>query len=150
MDKDSARYCFVVADEARAIIYGATSRRGDLQELRSMENETVRKKIDQLISDKGGRSFDSHGQGRHTLIKETSNPKRHASAMFAKNIVQWLSAAKHKGACCGFAVVAAPRFLGLLREELASSSVGEPFLAINKDVVGIPAAEIRELIDRAL
>lgn len=150
MDNDSARYCFVVADEARAIIYGAATRRGDLQELHSMENQTVRRKTEQLISDKGGRSFDSHGQGRHTLIREKSDPKRHASAMFAKDIVQWLSAAKHKGACRGFALVAAPRFLGVLRDELASTSIGEPFLTINKDIVGGAVAEIREVIDRGL
>jgi len=150
MDNDSSRYCVVVADEAKAIIYGSETRRGPLSEVCSLENDSARKKTDQLVSDKGGRSFDSHGQGRHTLQKEKSDPKRHASTMFAKDIVNRLSNEKHRGACREFALVAAPRFLGLLRDELATTSIGEPFLTINKDIVGEPAGEIRELIDRNL
>ena len=150
MNIESARYCFVVADEAKAIIYCSETRRGPLRELCAMTNNAGRMKTGQMISDRGGRAFDSHGDGRHTMQNEKADPKRHASAGFAKDVVHRLSTEKNRGACREFALIAAPRFLGLLRDELESSSVGQPFLTFNKDLVNKPAAEIRELITQSL
>ena len=60
-------YWVVVADESKAIVYGRDSLSGPLRELFSLHNDVARKKMDELISDSGGRSFDSHGKGRHTM-----------------------------------------------------------------------------------
>jgi len=52
-------YWIIVADEAQAIFYTRNARRSPLLELLSLENETGRKKTGDIISDRGGRSFDS-------------------------------------------------------------------------------------------
>ena len=60
----------VVADEAKAIIYARATKRGPLREVFSLANETAHMKTEELISDSGGRSFDSKGKGRHTMSNE--------------------------------------------------------------------------------
>lgn len=145
---EQKRYWFIVADESRASIYDAARRYGPLEQRCSLENATAREKMEQLISDRGGRSFDSHGKGRHTLRKEKEDAKRHASMAFAREIVQQLSAAKTRGACREFSLIAAPRFLGVLREALSITDIGKPYLAISKNVVGEPVAKIESLIER--
>lgn len=137
----------VVADEAVATVYERKSRRGPLTELIQLDNEAGRKKIGELISDRGGRSFDSHGQGRHTMAKERSGPKRTASAAFAKEIAQRIHAAVYDGSCDEVALIAAPRFLGVLRNALAKAGNIEPAVTIDKEMAGRDAESIQKLLE---
>ena len=139
----------VVADEACAIIYGHTSRSGPLRRLFTLENEVARMKASELISDRGGRSFDSGGEGRHAMGVEKNDPRRQAAARFAKTIAMRISKAKHSGACIDFALVAAPRFLGELRSALNTMPKVSPYLEIDKDMVAADAAAVRKLMDSA-
>ena len=143
---DNKKYWIVVADEASATIYGRDTRRAPLHELFSLQNESARKKTDELISDHGGRSFDSHGHGRHTMVKEKSAPKRHAATVFAKHIADRIGKATHNGTCRGFALVAAPRFLGVLRDAVSTATNVEPFATIDKEVVGKDTSVIEKLL----
>ena len=68
----------VVADESNAIVYARDTRSGPLRKVFSLDNEAARMKTEQLISDSGGRSFDSKGKGRHTMTSEKADPKKHA------------------------------------------------------------------------
>ncbi len=106
-------------------------------------------KTGDLIADRGGRSFDSHGQGRHTMQSEKADPKQHLATAFAKKIAETIAADVHKGTCRGFALVAAPRFLGTLRQEISTVVKSEPYATIDKDVVGKDEAVIEELLARA-
>lgn len=130
----------------QAVIYQSRARYGSLQQRFALENEAAREKTRQLISDRGGRSYDSCGQGRHTLEKEKVDPKTHASIGFAKRIVSMILDGKRSGDCRCFALIAAPRFLGLLRDQVSVSGVGEPFLSIDKNFVNKTPAEIKKLI----
>jgi len=135
-DKLEKPYWFIVADESEAIVYETSTRSGSLACRCTVHNEAARKKTDQLISDRGGRSFDIHGEGRHTLQNEKADPKRRASSSFAKAVVQQLAAARERGECREFSLIAAPRFLGMLRDEVSIAKLGEPFITIDKNVVG--------------
>lgn len=136
----------VVADEATAIIYSQGDKRGPLTELMTLDNEAAKKKGNDILADKGGRSFDSFGQGRHTMSREKSDPKKVAAMAFAKDIATRIYKAKHNGTCREYAVIAAPRFLGLLRDALARAGAADPFLSIDKEVVAKDAAFIERLI----
>ena len=146
---DERRYLVVVADEYRAIFYARDTRTGPLRKLRTFTNETARKKTGDLITDRGGRSFDSHGQGRHTMGGERDSPQQHSARGFAKDIAETVAAESHKGTCRGYAVVAAPRFLGLLRQEFATALRDAPYATIDKDVVGQDEAFIEKLLENA-
>lgn len=137
----------VVADEAAARVYERKARHGPLTELFQMSNEAGRKKTGELISDRGGRAFDSHGQGRHTMTKERSSPKRHAATAFAKEIAQRIVHAVHGGKCNEVALIAAPRFLGVLRDALETTGHIQPSLTIDKEMVGKGTSDIEKLLE---
>lgn len=139
-------YWVVVADESCAIVYTRDTKRAPLDELFSLQNETARKKTAELMSDRGGRSFDSHGHGRHTMVKEKSDLKKNAAAAFAKRIAEAIAKAVHSGTCRGFALVAAPRFLGVLRDAVATEVRKEPYAAVDKEVVGQDTSVIEKLL----
>jgi protein required for attachment to host cells len=135
-----------VADESRAVIFQRKGRRTPLDELMRLQNETARMKSGDLLADRDGRSFDSHGQGRHAVEKENADPKRQAALVFAKDLAVRIVKAGHKDDFDELVLIAAPRFLGLLRDALATAGKITPFLTIAKDVVQHDAEFIRDLI----
>lgn len=140
-------YWIVVADESQAIFYTRNTRRAPLQRFLALENPAGRKKIGELLADRGGRSFDSFGAGRHTMTAEETDPKKHAAMVFAKHIAERIGKVTHDGSCRGYALIAAPRFLGMLRDAVAKQCKFEPFKSIDKDVVGQDAVVLQELVD---
>lgn len=136
----------IVADESSATVYSRQSKKGPLEELFKLENEAGRKKSGDLISDRGGRSFDRFGDGRHTMTKEESGPKKRAAADFAKKIALRINKAVRDGTCDEFAVISAPRFLGVLRQALAKAGKATPGLSIDKEMVGQNATAIEKLL----
>lgn len=140
-------YLVVVADESRADLYKRERLRGPMQLARTFENEAARQKNDDLLADRGGRAFDSHGQGRHTMSVEKSGPKQHLAETFARQIADYIGTEQHKGHLHGYALIAAPRFLGTLRGQLASRVQHEPYRTVDKNVVGQPDADVMRLLD---
>lgn len=140
-------FLVVVADEAKAVFYTRDRLHGPLQKWRTFSNDAARMKTGDLITDRGGRSFDSHGQGRHTLTSEKAGPRRHIATVFAKQIAQGILADTQSGRCRGFALIAAPRFLGELRAEISTLVKAEPYATIDKAVVGSDEAVIEKLLE---
>ena len=149
MPPTKKHYLVVVADESRAILYSHDTRSGPLSHLTEFDNKVARMKTEELVSDRGGRSFDSHGHGRHTMVGEKDGPKHHAAEAFAKQIASQIASSTHNGTCRGFALVAAPRFLGMLRDALSTSTKAEPWTSVDKDVVDKDAAVIRDLLTKS-
>jgi len=141
-------WAVVVADESTATVYARDSLSGPLRELFSFNNEAARMKMEQLVSVSGGRSFDRKGKGRHTMFREETDPKKHAASIFAKQIAEHLSKAINDGRCRGFALVAAPRFLGVLRDAASIATNAEPYATVDKEVVGQDAAVVEKLLAR--
>jgi protein required for attachment to host cells len=142
----TAYWTVVVADESSAMFYARDSMSGPLRELFSLDNDTARKKMDQLISDSGGRSFDSYGKGRHTMGHEKADPKKIAAIAFAKQIAERILKGMYDGSSRGFALVAAPRFLGILREAISITTTVEAYATVAKEVVGRDTAVIEKLL----
>lgn len=142
----SRRFWVVVADEAKAVFYAHETRSGPLERLFALDNEDERKKTVNLIAESGGRSFDSFGGHRHTLAKEKADPHRHIALQFAKDIAGRITKAKQSGECREFSLVAAPRFLGMLRDALDVAGNAEPVLTINKEVVSQDPTVIEKLL----
>ncbi len=136
----------VVADESDAIVYAHDSRSGPLRRVHTFNNAVARLKTEQLISDTGGRSFDSKGKGRHTMVREQGGPKSQAATNFAKEIAERIAKVMHEGSCRGFALMAAPHFLGLLRHAVSIATKAEPYATVDKELVAEDAATVRRLL----
>jgi protein required for attachment to host cells len=142
-------YLVVVADEARATFYTRGALNGPLETGRTVSNDVARMKTGDLISDRGGRSFDSYGKGRHTMGGEKAGPKQHAATVFAKVIAGHVAEDMHSGRCRGFAVIAAPRFLGELRREIRTLVNAEPYATVGKALVGSDVSVIERVLARS-
>jgi protein required for attachment to host cells len=136
----------VVADEAVAEFYEQEKKYSPARMTFMMNNDAARQKTDDLITDRGGRSFDSFGAGRHTMAREKTDPKTQEAKVFAKLIAGRIVAAVHSGEIRDFGLIAAPRFLGLLRKALAVAHGIEPCLTVAKQVVGQDVAVIDRLL----
>lgn len=136
----------IVADESTAEFYEQDKRYSAVRKSFEMRNESARKKVDDIISDHGGRSYDSFGKGRHTMAKEKQGPKMQAAVVFAKLVAGKITAALNSGEISEFGLIAAPKFLGILRKSLGGAHGCEPCLAISKEVVG----QGKTVVDRLL
>ena len=137
----------VVADESQAVVYARDTKSGPMYELYTLDNADGRKKPGELVSDRGGRSFDSFGAGRHAMAKEKSTPKKHVAEVFAKQIAERIGKACHMGRCRGYVLIAAPRFLGVLRDAVETSCNVEPYKTVAKEVVGKDTIVLQKLVD---
>lgn len=146
IDPRNRHFLVVVADESKAVVYRRATRSGPLQETATFENEAARLKTGDILADKGGRSFDSHGHGRHTMASEKADPKKHLAEQFARDIAEYITADVLKGTCRDYALVAAPQLLGMLRTELARHTPMEPYATVDKNVVGQAETVIEKLL----
>lgn len=138
----------IVADESRVRLFHREKKYSDLETVEQFENSALRPKTADYLADRGGRSFDSHGRGRHTLVKEKSNPKSMAAMDFARQIAERVANARQGGEFSQLAIVAAPRFLGRLRAALEARSI-DPAYCIDKDMTKAQTGAIRDLLDQA-
>lgn len=89
-----------------------------------------------LGSDKPGRSFDSHGPGRHALGKE-HGPAETVAQEFAHALAARLDAGRTQHAYGKLVLVAEPRFLGMLRAALTPQTAALVSAAVEKDLVHV-------------
>jgi protein required for attachment to host cells len=136
----------IVADESTAEFYEQDKKYSAVRKSFEMHNDSARKKVDDIITDHGGRSYDSFGMGRHTMAKEKQGPKMQGAVVFAKSIAGKITAALNRGDITDFGLIAAPKFLGILRKSLAGAHGSEPCLTISKEVVGQGTAVVDRLL----
>jgi protein required for attachment to host cells len=132
----------VVADSSRARIFAFHQAALEMQELEGLTHPASRAHERDLISDRPGRSFDSVGSGRHATEGEVS-PKQQEAIVFAREICDRLELARTRGEFDEITLVAAPAFLGLLRENLSAAIHKLIVRTIDKNLVQHDEAEIR-------
>jgi protein required for attachment to host cells len=111
----------VVAASARARIFSVSGIGGTLQEIADLTHPEARLQDRKLSSDRPGRSFDSHGQGRHGM-EQTTSAQEHESHLFAVEIADYIDRGRHGESFDSLILVAPPKFLGRLRPELSKSA----------------------------
>ena len=98
-----------------------------------------------LTSSKPGRAFDSHGQARHQIDPKTTQ-KDHEKQLFAKTLSEYLDHARENNDFSQLYLLAAPSFLGILRQTLSSHTQELISKEFDKDVVHMSTHEILEHI----
>ncbi len=132
----------LTADRARARIFTAESSRGPLIEMEDLVHPEARLRAQGLTSDAPGRTYDGGRQGGHTVGHE-DDPGRIEAERFAKEVCEALSLARKAGRFEKLYVVAAPTFLGLLRECLDPATRRLVAGELDKNLAAHAAAEIR-------
>lgn len=114
----------IVADSVRARFFtlGFDADRGrTLEEFDVIVSPEGRLSEGELTADRGGRTFDSRGRGRHKM-EPVHSAKDHVAEMFAKRLAEHIDDARIAGFVDKLVLIAAPKFLGQLRSSLCDKA----------------------------
>lgn len=132
----------LAANSGYATLFTADSPTAPLTELLTFDNPEARAKQMDLASDRPGRSFDSHGEGRHAMEVEV-DPKKQEQIRFAKLIADRLEQGRVDQAFERLVLVASPMFLGLLRANFGAPLSALVSLEMDKDYTALRPEELR-------
>jgi len=139
----------IVADSGHCRCFEAATRTAPLTEVADLVMPTSRLREQDLVSDRPGRAFDRFGEGRHAMEPRTP-AKEVEGRRFAAQIASTLDTARQDGRFDRLGIVAAPAFLGLLRQELSSPLQSLVVLELDKDLTRLGAEEIRSHLPERL
>ncbi|MDJ0522729.1 MAG: host attachment protein [Planctomycetota bacterium] len=108
----------VVAESSRARILRTDSAHEPLKEIETLDHPEARMHEQELTSDVSGRRFATAGPKRHGMSDPVRWKDEHAGR-FAREVGRHLEQARTKQAFDRLILAAPPKFLGLLRDELA-------------------------------
>ena len=137
-----AKNWVMVADSASARIFSISGPRSSLEPVEALDHPEGRLAAQEINADRPGRSFASAGKSRHAMEKEV-DPKKQAAIAFAREIAERLASARVQGELERLILVAAPEFLGLLREHLDSETKRRVENEFALNLAGMAPEEIR-------
>ena len=79
---------------------------------------------------------------------DRSDARTHEAEVFAREIAGYIEEGLHDESCRGYALIAAPRFLGMLRDALDRNVKEGPWLTIDKDIVSQDVHFLENLLQR--
>lgn len=138
----------LVADNSRARIFTIERPRGPLIEYSAHDNPDARKPERELVTDRPGRESDPGGHSRSAF--DGPSAKAESGERFARQLAELLEKARSRGKFKRLYVVAAPHFLGSLRESLDSATRRCVEEAIAKDVAHESPERIRRHLPERL
>ena len=125
------------------------SRTGPLNEIESIVHTEARLHEQKMTSDLPGRGNGKGGAGQHAYQDEVS-PKEQENINFAREIANELDAARKDNKFKQFVLVAAPGFLGNLRNQLNTQTQKLACLELAKNLSHLDAIEIRKHLPERL
>lgn len=137
----------VVADSRQASFFDAGKPSGPWARRGSLHNETAGMKDTDLETDREGRRFGGTAGHRHGVDGERST-ERHELTNFAREVAQSIEAARVAREFDRLVIVAGPRMLGMLREELPQRCREAVAAEVDKDLSARNAAALREAVPR--
>ncbi len=139
----------VVADEAKARILSLEKLTEPLVEIQTFNSEEATKRDQDIVSDKSGTSYDSSGQGRHSMGDRNEQKEQYA-IRFAKEISECLEKNRLLNSYTKVVIIAAPHFLGLLRKTFSKEVSEMISLEVDKDLTMKDNKIIREYLPQYL
>lgn len=139
----------LVADESRARVFAAQQANGELSELRSFTHPAGRAHGRDITTERPPSTFESVGSARHAIEPHTDRETVEAGR-FAQQLVSFLESGRLAHEFQRLVLVAAPRFLGVLRAELSGSLRNLVVLDLAKEVTHEDADAIRERVAEVL
>lgn len=119
----------VVTDAARARVFARAA--GVLNEIEDLAHPESREHTGDLRT--GGKGEAGSGPNLHQTGNEDATADKHAM-FFAKEVADYLKNARSQGKADSFMIIAAPKFLGQLREKMDSNTRDMVIKELDKDL----------------
>lgn len=139
----------VVADSSRARIFTVDSARSPLNEIETMAHPEGRVHEQNLVSDLPGKGSGKGGGGDHAY-QEKIEPKREEMIEFAKRIADYLDETRKANKLNKLVIIAAPAFLGELRNHLSSETSEKIVFELDKNIAHHSEEDIRHHLSQFL
>jgi protein required for attachment to host cells len=137
----------IAADASRARILQVTDREGHLEEVQDFVNPSARLHERDLTTDAEPR-FNGHAGGGPGSDREEMSAGQHATELFAKRVGEYLDKARTAHRYDRLHLVAAPKFLGLLRKELGKEVQKLVTEELPKDLSWLNTRELEQSLAR--
>ena len=141
--------CIVVADSSKARILSAQSGFSPLQDDRDYIHSESRLREQDLVADETGSGRDSGGYGKHTMGHEKAAHQQQAET-FADELCSEIDKVRQNSDLREIYLVAAPKFLGLLRAGLNKQCTDLLVGEVDKDLVTHSIEDIRSHLPKHL
>lgn len=120
-----------------------------LSEVKGLDFNRDHAPVSASVADKQGRSFDSHGTGRHAMEPATS-PERIDERKFVADIAEVLENKRQEDAYDRLILIASPRTLGDIRAALSDHVAKLVYSEIAKDLTHISVHDLPDHINEFL
>ena len=144
------RIWVLVADSARARLYLRGRQWDQLEQLEEHEHPEGRAHEGDLVSDQGTAVMQRGGQGQRRSSQPEVSATEHEARVFAHALAERLRKGRVEHEWDSLALVAAPHFLGLLRNTLDDQTRKCVVHEIDKDLTQYDAEKVGELLDKYL
>jgi protein required for attachment to host cells len=140
----------VVADAGRARVFQSTTGSRQISEILDFVNPVAREPSRDMVTDADGRVFAHGGKGQpaHAAVPR-ADPVEHETELFAKRVAEEVERGRTSSSFDELCLIAAPKFLGLLRKSLGKESHKLIHREIDKDLSRSSPAEILEYVQKA-
>ena len=149
----------IAADSSRARIFEVSERGDKLQEIEDMFNPEGRQQEREVVTDREGRfgqganagsSPSNPGPGARSNQAHTAEPQQtireHDIEMFTKQVVRYIDQARNEHRFDKLRVIAAPKMLGLIRQNLSKEAQKMVEEEIPKNIAGLEEREVAEYL----
>ena len=137
----SVRTWVLIADGGHAKVLETDASRSGLEAQADMDMSADLPRSHELLSDRAGRSFESHGRARHAK-GDSVDPHRELKRAFAKSVAKVLDKRLAEGRFERLVVVAPPPALGDLREALSKKVRAKVVGEVPQDLVKTPKGRV--------
>ena len=139
----------LVADSSTARLFTTENSVSELNEIETITHSEALLNEQELVSDAAGRDSNGSSGGSHTYSSEVS-AKEQEESLFAKRLVKHLCDELNQNKFDCLYIVAAPAFLGTLRNSFTSRIEKQVVFSLGKNIVNQTAAEIRTHLPHSL
>lgn len=139
----------VVAHSEEASIFTVDRPTGPLEQVARLEHPESALKNSELKTDRPGQAFDSAGQGRHAMSSEVE-PATQEALRFARQLANELRAGRVANRYDTLFLIAAPEFLGYLREALDNDTRACVTFELDKNLANEDVQAIRRRLPERL
>lgn len=131
----------LVADQARARLYGTETIHAVPVEIEGFFNAAGRRQEQELVTDAPGRASGPAGLAPHVMGSER-DARQHSLEVYAKNIVTELETLLQSSPRTSLYLMSGPRFLGILRDKMTPAVEKHIAGELHKDLTNVAAAEL--------
>jgi len=144
-----AKYWVLVANSGQARILEMQRNPYQFHQVSELVSETQHLTNKEIVSDASGRVYRAQGPGTHSM-KPRSDPHENAEEQFSRSLAQKMGKAARAGRFDRLLVVADPKTLGRLRQQMEKSVGGKVADGVSLDLVRLPLNQLEPRLKKVL